>query len=83
MGEYRDDRNIRCFHPDNTESTVYRANSGFLTLEDIIETAKDAFGGSIEMSDIRISAEHIQTSCLGYNGYDWSDWTNFIVIERL
>lgn len=81
MGEYRDSRNIRCFHPDDNENIIYR--SANLSLSELIEEAKNAFGGSVDMDDLFVRAEHIQTSCLGYDGHDWSDWTDFIVIERL
>lgn len=83
MGEYRDERNIRCFTPDNTEDTLYmRSFDGALDLEDIVEAARSHFGASTPLEEIKITAEHIQTECLGSDAYYPSDWDNFIVLTK-
>jgi hypothetical protein len=83
MGHYNDERGIRCFTPDNTPDTLYlAANFRDYTLDGIIEKAQEHFGGSIDLSSLTIKGEHVHTSCLGYDRYDASDYTDYLVIER-
>jgi hypothetical protein len=78
---YSNNGRIKNFWPDDIEgNTIYLDGSASLSLSHIIEKAKEAFGASIDFDDIEISTEYIHTSCLGYDLYDSSDYTCFIVI---
>lgn len=74
-------RDIKDFWPDDTENEFYL--TGDSNLEHIIELAKEKFGADISLDDISIRSEYIHTSCLTYDQYDPSDYTNFIVVERI
>lgn len=69
----------KSFWPSDTDDTIYVFNG--LPLDEIIQMAKDRFGKEIELIDISISAEHIQTECIGYDLYDAMDYKNFLVIR--
>lgn len=77
---YSKEGNIRKFWPDNTDDTIYIESIGDYDLGDIILKAEEKWGNYIELEHIGISAETIQTNCLGYDGYDSSDYTDFIVL---
>lgn len=83
MGEYRDERGIRCFKPDDDANTLH-IETGYegYSLDDIIEKAQEHFGATIDLTTITIRAKQIQTSCLGYDGHDPSDYTDFLILER-
>ena len=72
---------IKDYWPDNTENKMYFANSYCLTVEQIIFIAQSKWPDT-SLDNITIEAERIQTSCLGYDLYDPSDWTDFIVITN-
>lgn len=67
--------------PQNDENTLY-IESDFYDLEEIINQAKEKWP-NVNISNLEVSAEHIHTSCLNYDLYDPSDWTNFIVIRKI
>ncbi len=84
MGEYRDERGVRCFTPDNGERVLHiDSNLDRLSISDLIERAQDHFGPDVDLSMVQVDAEHIQTSCLGLDYYDPSDHDDFIVLSRL
>ena len=68
---------IRTFHPDDTHNTVYIADGG--SMEDIWNKVQEKWPG-IQMSELSVEPQHIQTDCLGYDGYDPGDYTNFLCI---
>ena len=72
---------IQDFWPDDTDTTFYLTNTH--TINEIIDRAKEKFGSDISLDDISISTEYIHTSCLGHDRYDPSDYTTFIVIEKI
>jgi hypothetical protein len=84
MAEYKDSRGIRCFTPDDSP-TVLHIQSSFstLSLEEILERARDHFGADVDLSTLTIEAEHIHTRCLGFDQYDGGDWDDFIVITKI
>jgi hypothetical protein len=45
-----------------------------------LDIAKRKWGENIGLEDITIAAEYIHTDCLGYDGFDRSDWDNYLVI---
>lgn len=74
---------IRDFWPDDTDTMMY-IESGYssVKLNDLIEKINEKWPGS-KMSDFEISSEYTHTSCLGYDLYDSSDYTHFIVITKV
>ena len=81
MGEYRDSRNIRHFQPDNTENILYIPSNLSVSFFELQVLIADHFGTD-NIDDFTVEAEHIHTSCLGYDRYEYSDHTNFLVITR-
>lgn len=83
MAEYRDHNGIRCFEPDDDATKFHiRGDYSNISLQDVIDRARETFGPDVDLDDIQISAEHIQTQCLGYDQYDAGDWTDYIVVEH-
>lgn len=52
------------------------------SLAELIEMAQAHFGADIDLNDFQITAEHIHTDHIGYDLYDSSDYTNYLVISR-
>jgi hypothetical protein len=75
----RNNGQIKDYWPDNNESTLYL--TGELTLSDLISSITEHFGSS-DLDKFTLSSEYIHTSCLTYDQYDSSDYTNFIVITK-
>lgn len=71
---------IKTFEPDDTDEKIYIAGYREPTMQDIFDRAKEKWGENTKLEDLDISAEHIQTDCLGYDRYDSSDYTDYIVI---
>lgn len=71
---------IKTFWPDDTDTLFYVSDKE--SLEAIIEKVQVKWPG-IDMSSITISAEHIQTDCLGYDRYDSMDYTDFLKITHI
>jgi hypothetical protein len=70
---------IRTFRPDDTEDTIYINGDNYWDLSEIRGKILEKWPG-IEESEISLSAEHVHTDCIGYDKYDPSDYTNYIVI---
>lgn len=80
MITYRNNnKSIKDYWPDNDENTLYL--SGSCTLSDVLNAAKEHFGDRYDEDFITIEAEHIHTSCLTYDLYDPSDFTDFIIVS--
>ena len=80
---YRNGGQIKDFWPDNTPGILYIESSyAEIGFADIIHQIVTHFGDGIPLTDFTISAEYIHTSCLTYDLYDSSDWTNFLVIRK-
>jgi hypothetical protein len=77
---YRNNGQITDFEPDNDENALYLYGDN-IDLEYLMESIKEYFGDN-DLSKYSISAEHIHTSCLGYDLYDSSDYSNYIVIHK-
>lgn len=78
----RNNGQIRTYWPDDTDNKLYISTENSVTLEDIIYRAKQKWGKDISFKDLFISSEHIHTDCLGYDLYDFMDWTTFITITK-
>jgi hypothetical protein len=74
------DGSIKNYWPDDTETIMYIY--GNYSLSEIIEKIKDHFGNDVNLDDVSIRSEYIHTSCLTYDLYVPSDYTNFIVVEK-
>lgn len=73
---------IRTFWPDDDENTMYLDATQIWSLTDIQARINEKWPG-VSSDNITISSEEINTDCLGYDAYDPSDWTNFLIITRL
>ncbi len=73
----RNNGQIKDFWPDDTDDTVYFAGS--VGLRDIIDMIQSKWPNA-DQSEIDITSEYIHTSCLTYDRYDSSDYTEFVVV---
>jgi hypothetical protein len=80
MGEYTNTRGIRCFLPDNTTTEVYLNGNVGYCMREILEIARDHFGSKTDFEDVSVTSEYIQTECIGFDGYDPSDYAKYIVL---
>lgn len=78
---YTKEGHITKFWPDDTDTTMYIEDNKIINILDIVAKAKEKWGEDMDLSSLTISVEHIHTDCLYYDGYDSSDWTDFIVLE--
>lgn len=67
------------YWPEYSKNKLCLANHEGLGFNDIWEMAQERWPG-ITAKELRLEAEHIQTHCLGFDQYDPSDYTNFVVI---
>jgi len=67
------------FWPDDTEDTIYFSSYGNTSWDFIRGKISEKWPG-INDNELTFSAEHIQTHCVGYQRYDPSDYSNFIVV---
>lgn len=67
------------FSPDDTDAEFYiEYGASFDELTSRIQQKWP----DVSMSDIRVDAEWIHTSCLHYDQYDAGDYTQYLVIRR-
>lgn len=78
---YRNGGLITDYWPDEDATTFYIAEHQDSSLQTIIERAKEKWGNDIDLSNITIRGENMHTSCLTYDAYDPSDYTDFVVVE--
>lgn len=84
MGYYTASNKTKTFRPDNTKDKIYIEGSMRYTFSELFDIASEHFEKDYNLLDnIAISAEHIQTRCIGYDIYDPDDYDDFIVMERL
>lgn len=80
---YRNNGHITDFWPDNTENEFYLCNESPMSLKELVAEIDAYWEGVNDLDQIEISSEEIHTSCLTYDGYDSSDYTQFLVIRRV
>lgn len=82
MGYSTDRRGIRSFWPDNSKTEFYKASYAAGTIHELLREAAEHFKTSTYelMEHGSISSDRIHTDCLGYDLYDASDYTDFILI---
>jgi len=72
---------IRTFWPDDTDTEIYLDSSTRPTLVEIQQKISEKWPDAWA-ANITFESQEINTDCLGYDLYDPSDWTNFIIIRR-
>ena len=72
---------IECFLPDDNDNTMYITSSSSLDLKEILRLVKEKWSNT-SLDNIEITAEHIHTDCIGYDCYDASDYTDYVVITK-
>lgn len=81
MGYYTDRNGIKNFAPNDTVNDLWIW--GEMDMEELMQSITDYFGEDAKLSDFKITPEYIQTSCIGYDLYDPSDYSNFLHITRI
>ncbi len=71
---------IRTFEPDDTHNMLYIHGEHYVSMEQMLERAQAKWPG-ITPSELTFGAEHINTDCLGYDKYDFIDWTTYITLN--
>jgi hypothetical protein len=80
--EYYRNNGVKCYEPDNDRTTLYIKGSSFsYTLSEILEICKDYFGDAASLDSIEIEVEYIQTYSIGYDEYDPSDYSCYLVCK--
>lgn len=83
MGYHKDERGCRFYTPDNDENTLYIQSEPKWSFSQILEEIKLHFGEDSTFEQFKISSEKIHTDYLGYDCYDSSDYTDYLIIERI
>ena len=68
------------FWPQDTATEMYLAST--YDLKEILERIQKKWPGATP-EQITIDTDRFQTKCIGYDLYDPSDYTTFIVIRRI
>lgn len=83
MGYFtRNNGQIKCFWPDNTETEFYKQSGCGLNIHETLKEAAAHFKTSTYelMEHGTIEGEKIHTDCLTYDCYDSGDYTDFLCI---
>lgn len=78
----RNNGEITSFWPDDTDTKMYVVSCLSHSISYLIDLARIRWPEA-SLDDIEISAEKIRTSCLYYDLYDSTDYTNFIILEYI
>jgi hypothetical protein len=81
MGEYRATDGTKSFTPDDTPQRLHLNANISPSVAEIVGLAQNHFGEDVDLDCVSIEAKHIQTSCLGHDVYDPSDYTDFFVLS--
>lgn len=79
---YRNNGQITDFWPDDTAEEFYISCDSSIPFTEVQQEIDRRWPG-IGFEQIEISSESIHTSCLTYDQYDSSDYTQFLVIRRI
>jgi len=69
------------FWPDDTDTEMYLNSDMTNNLPYILNRIKEKWPKD-NLENIEISAEYIHTDCIGYDRYDASDYTKFLLIKN-
>lgn len=72
---------IKSYWPDDTPDVMYITSDSQHSLAAIIDMCKTKWPDA-DFNDLVFESGEIQTNCLGYDIYDPSDYTDFIIISR-
>lgn len=72
---------IKAYWPDDGPEIMHLTSDSQHSLAAIIETCKNKWPDT-DFNDLLFESKKIQTDCLGYDLYDPSDYTDFIIITR-
>lgn len=78
---YRNNGAIKDYWPDDDENTLHLQATSNHSLQDIMDRIKEKWG-DVPFDSITITGEKIHTSCLTYDCYDPSDYTDFIILTK-
>jgi hypothetical protein len=71
----------RHYRPDDDENTIFIEGSFGVSLKEIQDRIHEKWG-CVDPDKIIIEPRHIHTDCLGYDSYDSSDYTDYLMITR-
>jgi len=77
----RNNGQIQTFWPDDTDTEMYIDASIGMSLEEIKAKIDEKWPGA-SASNLVFTSRSIHTDCLGYDLYDPTDYTDFIIITR-
>lgn len=69
----------KSYWPENTDDTLYFPYE--TNLQSMLDEVKKIWP-DVLLEDISIEAKHIHTEHLGYDLYDSTDYTDFVVVTR-
>lgn len=72
---------IKNFWPKDTDDILWIDATYGISMDYLLDKAREHFGDSFDPEKIKVTAEYIHTKCITYDLYDPSDYTNFISIE--
>jgi hypothetical protein len=70
---------IKSFTPDDTEDIFHVQSS--ITLGDLIDRITSKWPDA-DFAKIEIEATYVHTDCIGYDLYDSSDYSNYLMITK-
>lgn len=72
---------ITDYWPDDGPDHFWLCSSSQHSIAAIIEMARERWGQDINLDNILIESEYINTECIHYDLHDPGDWTDFIKIS--
>lgn len=70
------------YWPADTEDEMYLLSSSQHSLAEIFDLCKKKWPDA-DINDLKIESKYIQTYCIGYDKYDPTDYTDFLIIRRI
>jgi hypothetical protein len=80
MGHYTDSHGIKGFYPDDDADTMWISRA--TPLSEIIQKIEEKWPGAT-LDQIWIDADYVQTSHIGYDLYDPTDYDTYLVVRRM
>ena len=80
MGHFTDKHGVKGFFPDDDADTMWVSRAK--PLSEIITMIEEKWPG-VTLDQIWIECEYVQTSHIGYDLYDPTDYDTYIVVRRL
>lgn len=84
MGNYKSWTGIDCYEPDNDENFLYIPCYGdSFSFSEIYDRIREHFKIPFDPLKFTISCDKIHTNAIYYDLHDPSDYTNYLIIERI